>query len=122
MKNLKWLLIIFVILSFVQFSDAKCRQRAKIKYKTSSGWSKYYDVEVTFVSGKELNTATNSYSYQGPAYAVIFWEQNEATVIELDMLYPGVEISCDFINGLFELKGKDQDGDYWKICTGDFCN
>ncbi|MEO9803443.1 MAG: hypothetical protein ABJF04_09360 [Reichenbachiella sp.] len=73
------------------------------------------------MSGQEMNEATNTYKYNGPAYAIIFWSQEQVTVIKLDMLYPGVDISCTFINSLFKVEGKDQDGDYWSICTHNYC-
>jgi hypothetical protein len=94
------------------------------RYMTETGWSKRYVVEVTFMTGQELNEATNSHRFSMfSVYATIFWGEGQATVIKLSShLICGTEVSKSCIkNSISDLKGKDQDGDDWKICVSDYC-
>jgi hypothetical protein len=61
---------------------------------TKEGWSKKYTVDVTFISGSELNEATNSFKYSSfSIYAVIFWSQEQVTLIKLSsFLTCGTEV------------------------------
>lgn len=105
-------------------SEAKYRRIAKVKYQADYGWSKIYTVEVTFLSGFELNSATKTFNYSSySVYAVIFWGNNEASVIKLStILLCGTEVTRDCIeNTLLDLQGYDQVGDKWNICIKDFC-
>lgn len=121
-------IILILVLTITVFSaeelESKCRRDAKVKYMTEYGWSKLYDVEVIFMTGYELNTATNTFNYNAYAvYGVIFWAQNQATVIKLStILLCGSEVTCDCVeNSLVNLTGYDQDGDKWSICLGRLC-
>ena len=104
--------------------EAKYRQACTVQYMADYGWSKKYQVEVTFMTGYELNTATNSYRYNSNSvYAIIFWGQGQASVIKLSSyLICGFETDKSCItNAIGNLKGVDQDGDEWKICKDDLC-
>jgi len=118
------LTLLIILLSVIQLSYAKYTQTCIARYNTANGWSSKYTVEVTFLSGSELNDATGSYKYSSfSSYAVIFWAKGEATIIKLsNFLGCGttVDKSC-ITSSLGDLKGKDQDGDEWKICVSDFC-
>ena len=83
-----FLIILTTLLLIISFeSEAKCRRGAKVKYQTQNGWSKLYTVETIFLTGYELNTATNSINYSAySVYAVIFWDQDEASVIKLSTI------------------------------------
>ena len=119
MKHFFFLLIIILFTANIQ---AKCRKQCQVSYSTSSGWSKKYSLEVTFLTGWELNTSTKTFNYSmNDVYAVIFWEENSASVIKLNsILICGTEVNCSCINNnILDLKGKDQKGDEWKICTSD---
>ena len=121
----KILFLICISLLMSTCSYAKHTKRCKAKYETQSGWSKYYDVEVIFLSGSELNTATNSYSYSAyNMYAVIFWSESEASVIKTTHSFKSGEvISFTVTNAamLGNIKGTEQDGDKWEICTSMVC-
>jgi len=120
MKTLTFLLLTFVITSVF----AKYTQTCEVRYETESGWSKAYTVDVSFLTGSELNTATNTFKNSSfSTYAVVFWSQGEASVIKLSpMLLCGAEVDKSCItNTLGDLKGPDQDGDEWKICLSNFC-
>ena len=125
--NRKYILVFIVFSVLFSLSietEAKCRKDAKVKYQAEYGWSKLYTVEVTFMTGYELNTATNTFNYSAySVYAIIFWAQNEATVIKLNtFLLCGSEVTCDCIeNMLLDMQGYDQKGDKWNICISDFC-
>lgn len=123
MKKLIFLLVATVFL-FNFKAEAKYTQTCQARYMTQDGWSKKYTVDITFLSGSELNNATNSYRYSSySVYAIIFWGPGQASVIKLSSyLYCGSEVDKNCITSTFsDLKGRDQDGDEWKICVSDFC-
>jgi hypothetical protein len=105
-------------------AEAKYMQTCVARYKTQDGWSKKYSVDVTFISGSELNETTRSFKYSlFSIYAVIFWGEGQASVIKLTTFLScgtTVDKNC-IINTIGDLKGKDQDDDEWKICVSDYC-
>lgn len=118
------LILIIVFCLSITHADAKYVQTCSVKYMTKDGWSKKYDIEVTFISGTELNEATNTYDYNMYAvYAVIFWGKGQASVIKLSgYLLCGTEVDKTCITNTYQdLKGKDQNEEEWKICVGDYC-
>lgn len=122
--KLKTLILITVFLSLGFFSDAKYVQTCKIKYKTNYEWSKYYTVEVNFLTGSELNSATRTFNYQAfSVYAVVFWGNDQASVVKISsILMCGNEVSKEcIINSLTNLKGEDQQGKNWEICVTGYC-
>lgn len=117
---------ILLIISLIAFGsiNAKCRRIATVKYQQEYGWSKKYTVEVNFMTGMELNKATQSYKYDSyKVYAIIFWGEGQATVIKLTNNLPsGYEVECSLIDNItFDLQGYDQDDDKWNICLGQYC-
>ncbi|MEK7224262.1 MAG: hypothetical protein AAB221_01080 [Bacteroidota bacterium] len=118
--------LVLIALFFLFFSNlyAKYRQVCTAQYMTQEGWSKKYQIEVTFMTGYELNNATNTYKYSMySVYAIIFWAQGQASVIKLTNFFVcGLETNKNCITSVIgNLKGSDQDGDEWKICKDDFC-
>jgi len=73
------------------------------------GWSKGYMVEAEIASGQELGQATGQFSRFRPlnTYVVIFWDKNEASIIE--MQFP--------ILGPVPVNGTDMQGRHWTIAT-----
>lgn len=123
-KKSTLILILIFCMTFSLDTYAKCSRDAKAKYQTQSGWSKPYSVEVSFMTGHELNQATGTFNYSaGSVYAIIFWDQGEASIIKLsNTLLCGFEVTCDCIdNTVTDLQGYDQDGDKWNICTSGYC-
>lgn len=126
MKTKTAILLSFILLhTFSPFeSQASCKRIATVKYQQEYGWSKKYTVEVTFLTGMELNQATETSNYRtSSVYAIIFWDQGQATVIRLtSTLLCGFEVDCDCIDNAFlDLQGYDQDDDKWNICLNDYC-
>ena len=122
---MKKLTLLFFIASFISFkSEAKYTQTCVAKYMTQEGWSKKYTVDITFMSGTELNEATSSFKYSSfSVYAIIFWGQGQATVIKVSTFLScgtAVDHTC-ITNAISDIKGKDQDGDEWKICVSNYC-
>ncbi|MCC9019002.1 hypothetical protein [Flavobacterium lipolyticum] len=119
-KKLLFIAFIFITLN----ASAKYVQTCTVRYMTQDGWSKKYVIEVTFLTGSELNEATNSYKYSSySTYGVIFWGNKKASVIKLiSYTLCGSEVDKDCITNTYsDLKGKDQDDDEWKICVSDYC-
>jgi len=117
----KLLLGLLLVLSIN--ASAKFTETLNIKYETRYGWSKYYTVDVTFITGYELNQATRTFNYSSySTYAVVFWGQGQATVIKLSGY-----VACGFDAQPYclmyntSLQGIDQDGDKWFICLTNVC-
>ena len=71
-----------------------------------------YKVEATFTTGGELNAATHSSNYVSfRKYIVIFWKQNQASIIEMDFPYVSV----------LGTSGTDQQGRSWEVSTSSVC-
>jgi hypothetical protein len=124
---LAWLrtlcLVLAALVLATTVAEARYRIRAKVRYDTQDGRSKWYTVEVTMLTGSELNTATKSFRYRGFSnYAVIFWDQNEASVIRVrTVLICGMEFEESCMPILGRMKGTDQQDREWEICTAIFC-
>jgi len=108
-----------------QKNATKYTQSCVVKYLTEDGWSKKYTVDVTFISGYRLNEATQSSNYSTfSKYAVIFWAENQSSVIKLSTFLPcdtDVYREC-VVNVIGDIRGQDQEERDWKICVGNFCN
>ena len=120
----KTALAIAACLAFIATpAPAKYVQTAKVRYETREGQSQWQTMDVQFLMGAELNLATSSLRYNGmKPYAVIFFGQGQAAVIEIDgYIFCSLEFDrgCLPLNG--NMQGKDQDGTVWKICTSDYC-
>lgn len=77
---------------------------------TYENTGKRYKVEANVYDGSELNRRTNSYNYNTYSkYVVIFWNGDQATVIELDFSYGGVSA--------YGSSGKDQQGYPWTVSS-----
>jgi len=118
-----------VVFTLLFFSWSLCfgayEKSAEVQYKTDSGWSDIYNVEVNFLMGSELNESTNSLKYSPYSlYAVIFWnDTGNASVIKIEGLntcYGTVKKDC-IDNRIYDWEGKDKKGRVWNICTGSYC-
>lgn len=77
---------------------------------TYVGTGKSYEVNVNIYEGGELNRRTSTFDYDSfSKYAVIFWSNDQASVIELDSTFCTLDFGCD---------GVDRKGYKWKIETG----
>lgn len=105
-------LIAFFIILFSINLHAVEKDIVCIKYQTQNGWSQAYEVEGTILKGFDLNRLTMSNSYTPlSTYVVVFWDNNQATIIESD---------ASMIT-LLESSGKDQKGVMWKVKKGGIC-
>ena len=103
---------IFLTWTVLSPAHSATRVDACAKYLNTN---KAYKVEVTLISGSELNSKTYTFDYDAfSTYAVIFWSNDQASVIELDF----------FLGSLnpFGTKGYDQEGRPWEISSNTtFC-
>lgn len=115
--------VLAIITGLSTAAEARYRVRANVRYDTNSGLSKWYTVEVTMLTGTELNTATKSFLYSSLSnYAVIFWDQDQASIIKLrTLLFCGMEFEESCMPLLGRMKGEDQQDREWEICTALFC-
>ena len=86
-------------------ADSFAAEQMKICATPANGNA--YTVDATVLSGMELNQKTSSFKYTTYAkYAVIFWKDHEATLIELEL--PG-------IISVYDVHGTDQQGRAWTV-------
>lgn len=84
------------------------RGAERVQVCATEGQGKSYKVQATLTTGQELNSATHSFDYNGfSKYVVIFWQDNQASVIEMD--YPGLSS--------YGVDGKDQQGRHWSVSS-----
>jgi len=117
-------LLIAVIVLFSLVCEAKYTQTCNVSYLTEAGWSKNYEVEVTFMTGSELNTAMNLFNYETfQVYAIVFWSKNLTTVIVTQgSSVCGSETSKTCIKTSYSyMNGYDRDKRKWRICTESNC-
>ena len=107
----RWM--IAVLLAVCVASPVWCAQRIAVcaRYATQPfGYSKGYEVQATYTDGQELNEATSTFNYMVYAkYVVIFWGDNNASVIKLDIPYLTA----------IPTTGKDQEGRTWQVAEMD---
>lgn len=111
-------IVVMTFLSACFGAQAAERAEACIKYEKEHGWSKSYTVQATVIEGSELNQKVGSYTRfkSFSTYAVVFWGEGQATVLELPSLSMGSL-------PMFEIEVKDQEGRHWKIKEGHlFCH
>jgi hypothetical protein len=115
-------LFTIILLALCLNSTAKFRKMVEIKYQKEYGWSKYYLVEATFITGFELNRQTGSYDYNSySTYCVIWWGQGECSIIKLNYASCGYDAQPYCISYNSSLEGKDQNDIKWYICLTDYC-
>ena len=120
----KIILIISLFLTFSSVLEAKYVQTCEVKYLSSDGWSDYYTVDVTFMTGSELNEATSSIDYSSlSTYGIVFWGDGKATIIEISsIVFCGNKATKSCITShALNIEGESQDGRSWEICTKNYC-
>ncbi|MGE5501530.1 MAG: hypothetical protein ACM3W4_06355 [Ignavibacteriales bacterium] len=120
---MRWLMLGLALVFLPTAASAKYVQTVKVRYATDDGASPWYSVDVTFLTGTELNRATRTFNYGGfDKYAVIFWDQNEASVIKLDGFFAcGTEFTQSCLRTIGNMDGTDQEGRGWEICAHSLC-
>jgi hypothetical protein len=118
-KNISILLVLFCVCCTQALPSVK--RYCQIQYKTKGEWSKPYLMQVTFITGKELNDATKSYDYDSfSQYTVAFFGKGKAAVIKLKSSLLGVGDTFDgsHFSSMFSFSGvtgTDQSKREWKI-------
>lgn len=78
-----FLIIIILITTFSAYANV--RRICNVRYKTEEGWSKYYTLEVQFVTGLELIKMTDDYKYTTYSnYCLIWFENGGVAILEID--------------------------------------
>lgn len=93
-------------------SEAAVRRLVEVSYERSSGRSDGEVMEVTFMTGKELNKATKSYDYQQFSnYALLWFGEGEVALVEISTFLVGVgeEFDAEDFRKLFRF-GMTVDG------------
>jgi hypothetical protein len=124
MKLLKVVLATAMFFTSAVSADARYVQSVKARYQTADGQSEWYVLDVTFMTGLELNTATRTMNYDslGGRYAIIFWSEGQASVIKLDgVSFCGINFTNACLNVIGNMEGSDQAGHKWEICAQFYC-
>ena len=120
-----WVLGAIAAASVAGTAQARYIQTVQARYKTELGRSPWYTVDMTFMTGNELNmtTGTLKYSVLSGGYGIVFWKENQASVIEIDdILACGLYATRVCIaEHVLNLTGTDQEGRKWEICTASIC-
>lgn len=110
MKNT---IIIFCL--FVSILNGYEKQTACLQYENKGYWSKKYKITGLVYSGSELYGILPYHNIDIlKYYFVVFWNNNEASIIKINNLYTGGEI-------LYNMNGIDQNGIEWKLSSQYFC-
>lgn len=120
MKQLLLGIVLLALIIAYPPAMASYREACTVRYETESGWSSGYQVECIYLTGAELNSATATFNYQAfDTYAVVFWKQNEASVIRLKGYFVcGMEATGQCASmSYMPVKGTDQQGRTWKVCA-----
>lgn len=82
MKNI---LFILIVIFATTTSYANVKRICNVRYKTEQGWSKYYTMEVQFVTGVELIKMTDDYKYSIYFnYCLLWFEEGGVAILEID--------------------------------------
>jgi hypothetical protein len=132
---IKIALTILFAVGFILPSYAVVRRVCKVQYATSYGWSQEYTMEVTYMTGAELNNATHSYTYDPYKKFCLLWFSNGGVAINQieDYFLCGPEFDDDAFRNLFFLRSNirckqinstEDEAPIWKITgktlMGDF--
>ena len=104
-------LVVLLVIT-LGYANAATRTKACVKYLNTN---KAYNVEVTLISGQELNQKTRTLNYDCfSTYAVIFWSNSNATLIKLNYFIGSLN--------MFGNRGVDQRGYPWSVSSNtSFC-
>lgn len=126
----KLLLLSFLIGLLPFTGHAKYVQTCNVKYKQKDVWSKVYEIQVTFMSGSELNEEKTGYGYSTyDSYAIISWLDEQVITIKLSedkcgILIESPDCSYSDFHSLFDngyVTGSDMEEKEWKICYNNDC-
>ena len=79
-------------------AHAEVRRICAVTYDTEDGESDVYKLEVSFVTGKELNRSTHSYNYSSWSnYALVWFAKGKVAILQLGVTLLGVGDSHDVL-------------------------
>lgn len=83
--RLKSLFIIVIACFFTATTHGKHQAEMMVAYETRAGMSKWYQLNVSFASGQELNKATGTFNYDFISnYALIFFDQDNVAILKIN--------------------------------------
>ncbi|MEO6902237.1 MAG: hypothetical protein ABI315_03690 [Bacteroidia bacterium] len=112
-------------------AQGKYVQTCNVKYKQREVWSTLKEIQVTFMSGSELNEEKTGFAYSTyDSYAIISWSEGEVITIKLSENKCGILIEspdCSYsdFHSLYDngyVTGSDKEEKEWKICYNNDCN
>jgi len=93
------LIIASVLLAILAVApmNAAVRRFCKVSYQREYDWSDEYKMEVTFMTGYELNKVTRTFDYTSYSkYALIWFDKNEVAILEIDdLIIAGLEFTAE---------------------------
>ena len=104
---MKKLLLVITICVITFSSYGNIKRICKVQYKTQDGWSKYYKLEVQFVTGRELNKMFESFSKYSNIknYCLIWFESGGGAILEIrQFLITGEDFDSEDFRDAFSVK------------------
>lgn len=127
------LVALLLLFALAQSACAAIKETCVCSYQRQDGsWSEEYRLSVTFVTGDELNQATNTVDYKSYARCAVIWfAQGECAVVNLgENIIPYLGAGTIFTRGdlirlendpfLRKLTGDDKSGRHWIILLPSF--
>lgn len=66
-------------------SNASIKRTCHVQYKNGSNWSETYKMEVTFMTGQELNQATKSNDFTKGIYGILWFTDGGCAILEVNI-------------------------------------
>lgn len=79
---------IIILLCFTLFncnSHASIKRTCHVQYKTNGSWSETYQMEVTFMTGQELNQATKSHDFSNGIYGILWFTAGGCAILKVNI-------------------------------------
>lgn len=126
---MKALVAIVAVAAVTSPCAARHTQTAKVRYETADGMSRWQETDVSFLTGNELNDLTTStrYDFMKNYATILFGKDNygrsQIAVIRINspFLICGTDFDESCLPLMGKMKGPDQQGRVWEICSGIYC-
>lgn len=124
-----FVLILLLLLILTTSAHAAVRRICAVSYQAEYGWSKEYQMEVTFIKGSELNQNTHSWQYSPYSnYALVWFDKGEVAILELtDFVFGWSEFTNETFRTLYSISDtanfvqvNSAHPRYWKIRARDW--
>lgn len=82
---MKKIIILLCFILFICISHASIKRTCHVQYKTEGSWSETYQMEVTFMTGQELNQATKSNDFNKGIYGILWFSNGGCAILKINI-------------------------------------